>query len=35
MGLICDLKIYVHNIPYVIMLNMLQNSVIDASYSRC
>ncbi len=33
MGLIRDLKIYVHNIPYVIMFTMLQNSVIDVSYS--
>jgi hypothetical protein len=29
-GLICDLKIYVHEIPYV---TMLQKSVIDANYS--
>jgi hypothetical protein len=31
--LICDLKIYVHGIPYVIMFIMLPNSVIDANYS--
>jgi hypothetical protein len=30
MGLICDLKIYVHEIPYV---TMLQNNLIDANYS--
>jgi hypothetical protein len=29
-GLICDLKIYVHEIPYV---TMLQNNVINANYS--
>jgi hypothetical protein len=33
MGLIRDLKIYVHSIPYVIMFIMLQNSVLDTSYS--
>jgi hypothetical protein len=32
-GLIRDLKIYVHNIPYVITFIVLQNNVIDASYS--
>jgi hypothetical protein len=30
MGLICDLKIYVHEIPYV---SMLLKNVIDANYS--
>jgi hypothetical protein len=30
MGLIFDLKIYVHEIPYV---TMLQSNVIDANYS--
>jgi hypothetical protein len=34
MGLIHDLKICVHDIPYVIMFTMLQNSVINASYSK-
>jgi hypothetical protein len=33
MGLICDLKIYVHDIPYVITFTILYNNVIDASYS--
>ncbi len=32
-GLIRDLKIYVHDIPYATMFNVLQNSVIDVSYS--
>ncbi len=33
MGLIRDLKIYVHGTPYVIMFTILQNNVIDTSYS--
>jgi hypothetical protein len=33
MGLIRDLKIYVHRIPYVTMFIMLQNNVIDVNYS--
>jgi len=33
MGLIRDMKIYVHNIPYITMFTILHNSVIDASYS--
>ncbi len=33
MGLICELKIYAHNIPYVITFIVLHNNVIDASYS--
>ncbi len=33
MGLIRNLKIYVHNIPYIIMFVVLQNSVIDYNYS--
>jgi carotenoid cleavage dioxygenase-like enzyme len=33
MGLIRDLKIYVHGIPYIITFIILQNSVVDASYS--
>jgi hypothetical protein len=32
MGLIRDLKIYVHGIPYIIMFIVLHNSVIDSSY---
>jgi hypothetical protein len=32
-GLIHDLKIYVHDIPYVIMCDVLHNNVIDVSYS--
>jgi hypothetical protein len=31
MGLIRDLKIYVHDIPYVTTFTMLQNNVIDVS----
>jgi hypothetical protein len=33
MGLIRDLKIYVHDIPYITMFTILQNSVVDYSYS--
>ncbi len=33
MGLIINLKIYVHDIPYIIMFNVFQNSVVDSSYS--
>jgi hypothetical protein len=33
MGLIKDLKIHVHGIPYITMFIVLQNSVIDFSYS--
>jgi hypothetical protein len=33
MGLIKDLKIYVHGIPYIIMFIVLQNSVVDSNYS--
>jgi hypothetical protein len=33
MGLIHDLKIYVYNIPYIITFIVLQNNVIDTSYS--
>ncbi len=32
-GLIRDLKIHVHDIPYVTTFNVLQNSVVDISYS--
>ncbi len=33
MGLIRDLKIYVHGIPYITMFIVLQNNVVDSSYS--
>jgi len=33
MGLIRDLEIYVHDISYIIMFIVLQNNVIDSSYS--
>ncbi len=33
MGLIRNLKIYVHNVPYITLFTMLQNSVVDFSYS--
>jgi len=33
MGLIHDLKIYVHGIPYITMFIMLQNNVLNISYS--
>jgi hypothetical protein len=33
MGLIRDLKIYVHGIPYITKFIVLQNSVVDSSYS--
>ncbi len=32
-GLIRDLKIYVHGIPYITMFTMLHNNVVDYSYS--
>jgi hypothetical protein len=32
-GLIKDLKIYVHGIPYITMFTVLQNSVVDSKYS--
>jgi hypothetical protein len=32
-GLIIDLKIYVHGIPYITTFIVLQNSVADSSYS--
>jgi len=32
-GLIRDLKIYVHGIPYITTFIVLQNSVVDFSYS--
>jgi hypothetical protein len=33
MGSIKDLKIYVHGIPYITTFTILQNSVVDSSYS--
>jgi hypothetical protein len=33
MGLIRDLKIYVHGIPYIITFTILQNSVVYSNYS--
>jgi len=33
MGLIRDLKIYVHGILYITMFIVFQNSVVDSSYS--
>jgi hypothetical protein len=32
-GLIRDLKIYVHGIPYITVFIILHNSVVDSSYS--
>ncbi len=32
-GLIRDMKIYVHGIPYIIMFIVVQNSVVDSNYS--
>ncbi len=33
MGLIRDMKIYVHGILYITMFTIFQNSVVDSSYS--
>jgi hypothetical protein len=33
MGLIRDLKTYVHGIPYITMFIILQNNMVDSSYS--
>ncbi len=33
MGLITYLKIYVHGIPYITTFTILQNNVVDSSYS--
>ncbi len=33
MGLIRDLKVYVHDIPYTIMFTIFQNNVTNYSYS--
>jgi hypothetical protein len=38
LGLIRDLKIFVHGIPYTITFNFINNNVLDLSYSmllRC
>jgi hypothetical protein len=35
MGLIRDLTIYVHGIPYITMFIIFQNSVVNFSYSMC
>jgi len=32
-GLIRDMKIYVHNIPYITTFIVLHNNVVDSSYS--
>ncbi len=32
-GLIKDLKIYIHGIPYITMFTIFHNSVVDYSYS--
>jgi hypothetical protein len=32
-GLIKDLKIYIHGIPYITMFTVLQNNVVDSNYS--
>jgi hypothetical protein len=32
-GLIRDLKTYVHGIPYITMFTLLHNNVVDSSYS--
>ncbi len=33
MGLIRDLRIYVHGIPYITMFTVFQNNVVDSNYS--
>jgi hypothetical protein len=33
MGLIRDLNIYVHGIPYITTFTIFQNSVVDSNYS--
>ncbi len=33
MGLIRNIKIYVHDIPYITMFTILQNNVVDYNYS--
>jgi hypothetical protein len=32
MGLIYDLQIYIHNIPFVATFVILQNNVVDSNY---
>jgi hypothetical protein len=33
LGLIKDLKIHVHGIPYVVTFTIIQNNVLDSNYS--
>jgi hypothetical protein len=33
LGLITDLKIFVHDIPYAITFNVLINNILDSNYS--
>jgi hypothetical protein len=33
LGIIRNLKIHIHGIPYVATLNVLQNNVVDSNYS--
>ncbi len=33
MGLIKELKIYVHGIPYITTFTIIQNNVVDSNYS--
>jgi TRAP-type C4-dicarboxylate transport system permease large subunit len=33
LGLIKDLKILIHGIPYVVIFTVIQSSVIDSNYS--
>ncbi len=32
-GLIRNMEIYVHGVPYITMFTVLQNNVVDSSYS--
>ncbi len=32
-GLIIDLKIYIHGIPYITTFTIFQNNVVDSNYS--
>jgi hypothetical protein len=33
LGIIQDLKIYIHGIPYVVTFVVMQNNVVDPNYS--
>jgi hypothetical protein len=33
LGIIQDLKIYIHGIPYVVTFIVMQNNVVDPNYS--